>query len=106
LLRDTPDTAHHCRRNIDNRARSADDQAIMPIYTCTTTESTLAGPIKAALARQIATIHSEINHVPSTSVNVVFHELAADNVYTDGAPASPVLVSGWIREGQAWIAGS
>jgi phenylpyruvate tautomerase PptA (4-oxalocrotonate tautomerase family) len=71
----------------------------MPIYTCTTTESTLPAPIKAALAREIATIHSEINHVPSTYVNVVFHELTADNVYTDGAPASPVLVSGWIREG-------
>jgi hypothetical protein len=28
-----------------------------------------------------------------------FHELAADNVYTDGALANPVLVSGWIREG-------
>jgi phenylpyruvate tautomerase PptA (4-oxalocrotonate tautomerase family) len=29
----------------------------------------------------------------------VFHELPADNVYTDGVPASPVLVSGWVREG-------
>ena len=71
----------------------------MPIYTCTTTESTLPGPVKKALAREIASIHSEINHVPSTYVNVVFHELPADGVYTDGAPASPVLVSGWIREG-------
>ena len=96
--------------NIDNRARSAADQAIMPIYTCATTESTLAGPIKAALARQIASIHSEINHVPSTYVNVVFHELAADDVYTDGAPASPVLVSWRVLpepgQEQAWIAGS
>jgi phenylpyruvate tautomerase PptA (4-oxalocrotonate tautomerase family) len=71
----------------------------MPIYTCTTTESTLPGPVKKALAREIASIHSEINHVPSTYVNVVFHELPADGVYTDGAPASPVLVNGWIREG-------
>jgi phenylpyruvate tautomerase PptA (4-oxalocrotonate tautomerase family) len=44
-------------------------------------------------------MQSEINHVPSTYVNVVFHELPADSVYTDGVPASPVLVSGWIREG-------
>jgi phenylpyruvate tautomerase PptA (4-oxalocrotonate tautomerase family) len=71
----------------------------MPIYTCTTTESTLPGPVKKALAREIASIHSEINHVPSTYVNVVFHELPADGVYTDGAPASPVLDNGWIREG-------
>src|SRR5580693_6948344 len=71
----------------------------MPIYTCTTTAATLPGPVKATLAAEIARIHSEINHVPSTYVNVVFHELPADSVYTDGVPASPVLVSGWIREG-------
>ena len=71
----------------------------MPIYTCTITESTLPGPVKKALAREIASIHSEINHVPSTYVNVVFHELPADSVYTDGVSASPVLVSGWMREG-------
>jgi phenylpyruvate tautomerase PptA (4-oxalocrotonate tautomerase family) len=71
----------------------------MPVYTCTTTESTLTGPIKATLAAEIGKIHSAINHVPSTYVNVVFHELPADNVYTDGVPASPVLVSGWIRDG-------
>jgi phenylpyruvate tautomerase PptA (4-oxalocrotonate tautomerase family) len=71
----------------------------MPIYGCTTTESTLSAPIKATLAGEIATIHSAINHVPSTYVNVVFHELPADSVYTDGVPASPVLVSGWVRDG-------
>jgi phenylpyruvate tautomerase PptA (4-oxalocrotonate tautomerase family) len=59
----------------------------------------LSAQTKKALAGEIGTIHSEINHVPSTYVNVVFNELAADNVYTDGVPASPVLVSGWIREG-------
>ena len=71
----------------------------MPIYTCTTNDSTLSADTKKALATEIARIHSEINHVPSTYVNVVFYELPADSVYTDGAPASPVLVSGWIREG-------
>jgi len=37
--------------------------------------------------------------VPSIYVNVVFHELPADGVYTDGVPANPVLVSGWVRQG-------
>jgi phenylpyruvate tautomerase PptA (4-oxalocrotonate tautomerase family) len=37
--------------------------------------------------------------VPSTYVNVAFHELAADDLYTDGVPASPVLISGWVRAG-------
>jgi phenylpyruvate tautomerase PptA (4-oxalocrotonate tautomerase family) len=71
----------------------------VPIYTCTTNQSTLSADSKKALAGEIATIHSEINHVPSTYVNVVFHELPADSVYTDGVAASPVLLSGWIREG-------
>ena len=71
----------------------------MPIYTCTIAESTLSADTKRALAGEIARIHSAINHVPSTYVNVAFHELAADSLYTDGVPASPVLVSGWVREG-------
>jgi phenylpyruvate tautomerase PptA (4-oxalocrotonate tautomerase family) len=71
----------------------------MPIYTCTTTESTLTTESKTALAGEITRLHSAINHVPSTYVNVVFHELPADAIYTDGRPAAPVLVSGWTRAG-------
>lgn len=71
----------------------------MPVYTCTTNDATLSAQTKKALAGEIGNIHSKINHVPSTYVNVVFHELPAESVYTDGAPASPVLVGGWIREG-------
>ncbi len=71
----------------------------MPIYTCTTNDATLTASMKAELAGEIARIHSAINHVPSTYVNVVFHELPADAVYTDGRPAAPVLVSGWVRAG-------
>ena len=71
----------------------------MPIYTCTTSESTLDPDVKTVLAQEIGCIHSAINHVPSTHVNVVFHELPNGNVYTDGTPASPVLISGWIRAG-------
>jgi phenylpyruvate tautomerase PptA (4-oxalocrotonate tautomerase family) len=71
----------------------------MPIYTCTTTDGTLTSDVKVALAGEVARIHSAINHVPSTYVNVVFHELSADAIYTDGRPAAPVLVSGWVRAG-------
>jgi phenylpyruvate tautomerase PptA (4-oxalocrotonate tautomerase family) len=73
--------------------------ATMPVYTCTTTTSTLTTDIKSALAQEISRIHAEINHVPSTYVNVVFHELPADGIYTDGVPANPVLVNGWVRSG-------
>jgi phenylpyruvate tautomerase PptA (4-oxalocrotonate tautomerase family) len=74
-------------------------EASMPVYTCTIRESTLSTDTKTALAREIGRIHSSINHVPSTYVNVVFHELSADSVYTDGVPSSPVLVNAWIRDG-------
>lgn len=71
----------------------------MPIYTCTTVDSALTAEAKATLAGEISRIHSEINHVPSTYVNVVFPGLPADSVYTDGVPASPLLISGWVRSG-------
>jgi phenylpyruvate tautomerase PptA (4-oxalocrotonate tautomerase family) len=71
----------------------------MPVYTCTTTTGTLTADVKSALAQEITRIHAEINHVPSTYVNVVFHELAAGGIYTDGKPANPVLVNSWVRSG-------
>jgi phenylpyruvate tautomerase PptA (4-oxalocrotonate tautomerase family) len=71
----------------------------VPIYTCTTNNSTLTADTKTKLAAEIASIHASINHVPATYVNVVFHELPAESVYTAGEPASPILVSGWVREG-------
>jgi phenylpyruvate tautomerase PptA (4-oxalocrotonate tautomerase family) len=71
----------------------------VPIYTCTLKEEALSAETKKALAVEIGAIHSAINHVPSTYVNVVFNELPADSLYTDGVPASPFLVNGWVREG-------
>ena len=37
----------------------------MPIYSCTANDATLTADTKTELARDIATIHSSINHVPS-----------------------------------------
>lgn len=71
----------------------------MPVYTCTATASTLTAHTKASLAGDITTIHSSINHVPGNYVNVVFHELPTDSVYTNAEPASPIIVSGWVRQG-------
>jgi phenylpyruvate tautomerase PptA (4-oxalocrotonate tautomerase family) len=74
----------------------------MPVYTCTTTTWTLTTDVKTALAQEITRIHAEINHVPSTYVNVVFHELPADGIYTDGVPANPVLIK---QLGAIWSPG-
>jgi phenylpyruvate tautomerase PptA (4-oxalocrotonate tautomerase family) len=84
----------------------------VPIYTCTTTESTLSAQTKKALAGEIGTIRSEINHVPSTHVNVVFHELPAERVLVvfESSPASFAVEGGRVLpeagEEAAWIAGS
>ena len=59
----------------------------MPIYTCTTASPRSPLTVKADSGRRDHPHPLEINHVPSTYVNVVFHELPADNVYTDGVPA-------------------
>src|SRR5258705_8435423 len=56
-------------------------------------------PPRSTLFPYTTLFRSSINHVPSRYVNVAFHELAADGLYTDGQPAKPVLVSGWVREG-------
>ena len=71
----------------------------MPVYTCTAAASTLSADAKAELAAEVTRIHSEVNHVPSTYVNVVFNELPAENVYTDGRPSQPLIVTGWVRSG-------
>ena len=71
----------------------------MPVYTCTTVRSMLSTEVKSALAEEVTRIHSMINHVPGTYVNVVFHELDADDVYTDGKSAQPLLLNGWVRTG-------
>jgi hypothetical protein len=41
-------------------------RASMPICNFTIRESTLSGDTKTALAREMARIHSSVNHVPST----------------------------------------
>ncbi|MDX1870789.1 tautomerase family protein [Mycolicibacterium sp. 120266] len=71
----------------------------MPVYTCTTVQSMLSADTKADLAAEFTRIHSMINHVPGTYVNVVFHELAPDQVYTGGRAAHPLLINGWVRTG-------
>ena len=71
----------------------------MPVYTCTMAQSTRSAAIKADLAGEVTRIHSMINHVPGTYVNVIFHELPCDDIYTNGQPAQPLLINGWVRTG-------
>jgi phenylpyruvate tautomerase PptA (4-oxalocrotonate tautomerase family) len=51
------------------------------------------------LRREITRIHAEINQVPTTYVNVVFHEVPPENLYTDSVPAVSLLINGWVRRG-------
>lgn len=71
----------------------------MPVYTCTTNTEAFDGRTKKDLAAEITHIHAEINHVPTTCVNVVFHEVRPENLYTDSVPALSLLINGWVRQG-------
>jgi phenylpyruvate tautomerase PptA (4-oxalocrotonate tautomerase family) len=71
----------------------------MPVYTCTTNSEGLDGRTKKDLAVEITRIHAEINHVPTTYVNVVFHLVPPGNLYTDSVPAVSLLINGWVRQG-------
>ena len=71
----------------------------MPVYTCTIAKGMFSADVKSKLAAEVTRIHSTVNHVPCTYVNVVFNEVAADDIYTDGRPAHPLIVNGWVRSG-------
>lgn len=71
----------------------------MPFYTCTAAEGTLTTESKAALAAEIAKIHSEINHVPPTYVFVAISELPTSNVFAGGQQMKLLVISGWARRG-------
>jgi phenylpyruvate tautomerase PptA (4-oxalocrotonate tautomerase family) len=71
----------------------------MPVYTCTTNTEAFDGRTKKDLAAEITRIHAEVNHVPTTYVNVVFHEVPPENLYTDSVPALSLLINGWVRQG-------
>ena len=63
----------------------------MPVYTCTTGQVNVERRRQGGPRREKSPASTPtVNHVPSTYVNVVFHELAADDVYTDGRPAQPL----------------
>ncbi|MGI5517279.1 tautomerase family protein [Streptomyces sp. CA-106131] len=71
----------------------------MPIYTCNTARGSLTSEVKAQLAAEITRIHVNINHVPRAYVNVVFSELPTASVFAGGQPATPLLLTGWVRRG-------
>ncbi|MER6031707.1 tautomerase family protein [Streptomyces sp. NPDC001851] len=71
----------------------------MPVYTCTAAQGSLTSEVKALLAAEITRIHLDINHVSPAYVDVVFSELPADSVFAGGQPATPLIVTGWVRRG-------
>ena len=71
----------------------------MPIYTCTTVESALTADVKAALAGEIARIHSDDQpraehlrqrRLPRTARRQRVHRRQC---------LPPLLITGWVRDG-------
>lgn len=73
----------------------------MPVYTCTTTATTLSDKTKANLAAAITKIHASITGAPTSFVHVVFHDLPATDMFTDSRPSNRLLIQGLIRAGRA-----
>ena len=74
----------------------------MPIYTCTIAESTLSADTKRALAGEIARIHSSISFIDQPRAKHLCERRiprAVSRRSLHRREASPVLVSGWVREG-------
>jgi phenylpyruvate tautomerase PptA (4-oxalocrotonate tautomerase family) len=94
---------HQVQRRSDGVTTTGNGENVwsaeLPVYTLTTTVGTLDATSKKRLAAEITRLHAEMNQVPATYVNVVFHELPVGSIFTDSTPVSPLLINGWARDG-------
>lgn len=74
----------------------------MPTYICTTPEGRLSQNQKAAIARQITQIHSEVTGAPAYFAQVIFQEVKPGNHFMGGAPLGhrTLFVHAHIRAGR------
>ncbi len=74
----------------------------MPTYTCTIAQAQLSQTQKAAIARRITQIHSEVTGAPGSFAQVIFREVKPGNHFMGGAPLGhdTLFVHGHIRAGR------
>ena len=73
----------------------------MPLYTIITQTGVLNGEVKAQLAGEMTTLHSEYSGVPKNWVHIVFQDYAPGNGFTAGQPAATAALTLLIRTGRS-----
>jgi phenylpyruvate tautomerase PptA (4-oxalocrotonate tautomerase family) len=75
----------------------------MPTYRCTTPYGLLDAEHKAAIAREITRIHSEVTGAATFFAQVIFDEVASGNYFVGGAQlqGEQIFVCGQIRAGRS-----
>jgi phenylpyruvate tautomerase PptA (4-oxalocrotonate tautomerase family) len=73
----------------------------MPVYQCVVPAGSLNPVLRAALAKELTSIHCEITGASPEFVQVVFLELPEGTTFLNGAPSTMMNVSGYIRAGRS-----
>ena len=72
----------------------------MPVYQCYSPQGLLGKSVKAKIADEITTIHTNATGAPELYVNVVFHEIAEGDCFVARKPATHSYLFGAIRHGR------
>jgi phenylpyruvate tautomerase PptA (4-oxalocrotonate tautomerase family) len=72
----------------------------MPVYQCYSPEGLLTKPVKAKIADEITTIHSNATGAPESFVNVLCLNLPDGDCFVARKPASHSYIFGTIRHGR------
>jgi phenylpyruvate tautomerase PptA (4-oxalocrotonate tautomerase family) len=73
----------------------------MPLYTLTTQDGALSSDVKAKLAMELTTLHSEFAGVPKNWVHVVFQDYAPGSGFSAGEPSATAALTLLMRAGRA-----
>jgi phenylpyruvate tautomerase PptA (4-oxalocrotonate tautomerase family) len=72
----------------------------MPVYQCYSPKGFLTKPIKAEIADEITTIHTNATGAPDLFVNVLFLDLPDGDCFVARKPATHSYIFGAIRHGR------
>jgi phenylpyruvate tautomerase PptA (4-oxalocrotonate tautomerase family) len=72
----------------------------MPVYQCYSPKGLLTKPVKAKIADEITTIHTNATRAPELFVNVLFLELPDGDCFVARKPATHSYIFGAIRHGR------
>ncbi len=72
----------------------------MPLYQCYSPKGLLSQSVKAQIADEITTIHTNATGAPAAHVSVLFHEIAEGDCFVARIPSTHSYLFGVIRHGR------